>query len=137
MSNTNTDDYIVGYAKPPKEHQYPPGTSGNPKGRPKNSSAQTALSIALYESLRRSLDRKIEATENGRRKRMTIREILVGKQIQQAMKDPRARNELFKMIERADRADLEGRAGEPITIEVIGGLPDTEPGPEDLPGSEV
>ena len=27
--------YEVGYRKPPKEHQFKPGQSGNPKGRPK------------------------------------------------------------------------------------------------------
>lgn len=29
--------YDVGYAKPPKQSQFPPGKSGNPKGRPKGS----------------------------------------------------------------------------------------------------
>lgn len=28
-------DYEVGHCKPPKEHQFKPGQSGNPKGRPK------------------------------------------------------------------------------------------------------
>ncbi len=27
-------DYDVGYGKPPKQHQFPKGTSGNPKGAP-------------------------------------------------------------------------------------------------------
>ena len=31
----NSKDYEVGYKKPPKEHQFKPGISGNPKGRPK------------------------------------------------------------------------------------------------------
>jgi hypothetical protein len=34
MSNK---EYEVGYGKPPKEHQFKPGQSGNPKGRPKES----------------------------------------------------------------------------------------------------
>jgi hypothetical protein len=31
---TMTDDYEVGYRKPPKEHRFQPGTSGNQRGRP-------------------------------------------------------------------------------------------------------
>lgn len=27
-------DYAVGYCRPPKEHQFRPGESGNPRGRP-------------------------------------------------------------------------------------------------------
>ncbi len=34
MSNENHDD-SVGYKKPPKSHQFRPGQSGNPNGRPK------------------------------------------------------------------------------------------------------
>ena len=31
------DDYETGYGKPPKNSQYKPGQSGNPRGRPKGS----------------------------------------------------------------------------------------------------
>ena len=29
-------DYEVGYGKPPKEHRFKKGQSGNPRGRPKD-----------------------------------------------------------------------------------------------------
>ena len=32
-----TNEYEVGYGKPPKKHQFKPGYSGNKKGRPKGS----------------------------------------------------------------------------------------------------
>jgi len=32
-----SDDYEIGKGKAPKEHQFKPGQSGNPKGRPKGS----------------------------------------------------------------------------------------------------
>ena len=31
----DADDYEIGYKRPPKNKQFVPGTSGNPKGRPK------------------------------------------------------------------------------------------------------
>lgn len=34
--NLQDTSYEVGYGKPPKEHQFKPGQSGNPKGRPKH-----------------------------------------------------------------------------------------------------
>ncbi|MDD3594594.1 MAG: DUF5681 domain-containing protein [Candidatus Gastranaerophilales bacterium] len=35
MTEFNAKDYEVGYKRPPTEHQFKPGQSGNPKGRPK------------------------------------------------------------------------------------------------------
>ncbi len=34
-AKTKRKDYKVGYGKPPKEHQFKPGVSGHPPGRPK------------------------------------------------------------------------------------------------------
>ncbi len=43
-------DYDVGYGKPPKEHQFPKETSGNPRGRPKSGrSDSTDISALLNE----------------------------------------------------------------------------------------
>lgn len=45
-------NYEVGKGKPPKEHQFPPGKSGNPKGRPKGSkNVQDVLSKILGEKI--------------------------------------------------------------------------------------
>lgn len=45
-------NYEVGKGKPPKEHQFPLGKSGNPKGRPKGSkNVQHVLSKILGEKI--------------------------------------------------------------------------------------
>jgi hypothetical protein len=43
-----TNEYKVGRGRPPKEHRWPPGRSGNPKGRkPKKLSIEFDLKLAL------------------------------------------------------------------------------------------
>ena len=51
-------DYEVGYKKPPQEHQFKSGLSGNNKGRPKEIRN-------TYNLLNEILDQKIDIKENG------------------------------------------------------------------------
>ena len=37
MADEGAKDYEIGYCKPPKDSQFKPGQSGNPKGRPTDS----------------------------------------------------------------------------------------------------
>ena len=70
-----TRDYEVGHGKPPKEHQFQPKTSGNPKGRPKGSKNMSTL-------LEEALAQKVTVTKNGRTQKVPARELLPLKLVQ-------------------------------------------------------
>jgi len=55
--------YEVGYGRPPRQSQFKPGQSGNPKGRPKG---QKNVATILQETLYRT----VLITENGRRRKV-------------------------------------------------------------------
>lgn len=125
MSKMTPKHYDVGYGKPPKEYQFKPGQSGHP-GPKKREEVETGSSIELFKSLKNSLNRKVTVTEGGRKKRITLRDYAVQKYIQSVLNDSKALANFLKLVERADRASLDGLAGEPIVIRILGGLPEDE-----------
>jgi hypothetical protein len=60
-------DYDVGYKKPPKAHQFKPGKSGNPAGRPKGSKNLKTLVNQVADS-------RVTVNQNGRRRSISVRE---------------------------------------------------------------
>ncbi len=63
-------DYEVGYGKPPKKHQFKPGQSGNPKGRPKGRKNMATL-------IQNVLDRKVVVKQNGRERKISFSEAFI------------------------------------------------------------
>lgn len=61
------DDDLVGYGRPPRQHRFKKGVSGNRKGRPKG--ARNLATIA-----REVLPSPVEATVNGKVRRMSALE---------------------------------------------------------------
>lgn len=99
----------VGFSRPPREHQFKPGRSGNPKGRPKGSkSAQTIL--------REILTRKISARVGGKVVQMTVCQAIFTKIAEDALKgDPKAASFLINRFdmnepENNQQAQAEGAA---------------------------
>jgi hypothetical protein len=69
----------VGYGKPPRAHQFKPGQSGNPQGRPKGAKNEATI-------LRSLLDRKIEVRQGGRSRKITVFEAILMRFTEDALK---------------------------------------------------
>jgi hypothetical protein len=68
--STRSDGDSVGYGRPPKRHQFKPGRSGNPKGRPKGRKNEATLLAEL-------LHRKVTVNSGGEPKKITILEAIL------------------------------------------------------------
>jgi hypothetical protein len=66
----NADDDDVGYGKPPRAHQFKPGTSGNPKGRPKGAKSEATILQTL-------LQQKVGLNERGKMRKITLHEAIL------------------------------------------------------------
>jgi hypothetical protein len=69
----------VGYGRPPRTHQFKPGHSGNPRGRPKGAKNEATI-------LRDLLNRKIDIREGGRARKITILEAILLRFTEDALK---------------------------------------------------
>ncbi|MBR1211097.1 DUF5681 domain-containing protein [Bradyrhizobium sp. JYMT SZCCT0180] len=72
-------DLSVGYGRPPQQHRFKPGQSGNPKGRPRGSKNESTL-------VREILERKIESRSNGRTRKISVLEGIILKMVEEALK---------------------------------------------------
>ena len=90
-------DYEVGYCRPSRRAGFQKGQSGNPKGRPKGSKNLATL-------LSEALDEKVSVTQDGRRRRITKRELVVTQLVNKsASADLRAIKQLTDIVERVER----------------------------------
>jgi hypothetical protein len=74
----------VGYKHPPKEHQFRPGQSGNPAGKPKGARS-------FKSDLRDELNELVPITEGGREIELSKQRLLIKRLVGSAIEgDPRA-----------------------------------------------
>lgn len=74
-------DYEVGYSKPPRQHRFKPGQSGNPRGR----SVRKADSGSLRDEIMKELETVVTINENGKEVRVTKRQLLAKSQLKLAI----------------------------------------------------
>ena len=98
-SETESDQYAVGYQKPPKSTQFKPGQSGNPKGRPKGIKN-------LATDLSEELNEKILVTESGRSIEVTKQRAVIKTILSKSLKgDARTINTLINLIALVEQSD--------------------------------
>lgn len=71
----SADAYDVGYGKPPRTHQFRPGQSGNPHGRPKRQRGPV-LPASLNDAIVRELSRKHTITVAGKKKKLSMDKVI-------------------------------------------------------------
>ena len=87
-------DYVVGYGRPPVQHQWKKGESGNSRGRKKKAAS-------VGDTLKAKLRARIVVGESGRRRTMSMQDLILEQLIRDAAKgEPRARVLLFSLIDR-------------------------------------
>lgn len=92
------DEYEVGYGRPPKATRFKPGTSGNPKGRPKRDHS------SLGEIVHTILSEPVKYRENGRTRTASRREVALMMLVRRAIKgDVSAADILLKKRAHAQR----------------------------------
>ncbi len=97
---TGTKDYNIGYGKPPITGRFRKGTSGNPKGRPKEARN-------FKTDVREVLNSKVAITENGRTRRVTSQRATLMRLREKALKgDARAIEKLIELAREQTIEDL-------------------------------
>ena len=74
----NKKEYEVGYKRPPREYQFKPGQSGNPKGWPKKNKS-------FAEDIKDEMNELIQIQEQGKLKKITKQTALIKRLITDAL----------------------------------------------------
>lgn len=70
----------VGYGRPPKQHQFKKGRSGNPRGRPKGSKNEATI-------WREVLSKRVSIREDGKPRKASVLEAMILKYVERALGD--------------------------------------------------
>jgi hypothetical protein len=105
MPDNQESKYQVGFQRPPRHTQFRKGTSGNPKGRPRDSKN-------LATELEEALGEKVAIVENGRRRKITKRCAMIKQLVNKAASgDLRASRQLTDLEFRLNPEGVRQKSG--------------------------
>lgn len=100
---------VVGYGKPPRKHQFQPGQSGNPRGRPRGAKG-------LKAELREELNEWVTITADGKPRRIRKRRLVLKALAAQAAKgNVAAADKLLSLVIQAEGFEDERTAAKPLS----------------------
>lgn len=103
----DSDNYEVGFGKPPKTSQFKKGQSGNPMGRPKG---RLNVSTLIHQLL----EEKVMVVEKGQERSVQMMEVILRRMVNKAATgDLKAIPMVLSLVDRA----LAGEEGEVWTAE--------------------
>ncbi len=115
MPTDGSDEYEIGYKKPPVASRFQKGNNANPRGRPRSQSQGAGVLAAV---LQRALD-ETAVDGNGRRRRRSKREIVIRRLVEKSTgADLAATKLLFDLLGKADPSAL---AADPAAADPLGG----------------
>jgi hypothetical protein len=96
---SSSEDNYVGYKNPPTNTQFPKGTSGNPKGRPKKRPA---------EEIERVFNQQLDITIDGKHQSASLPRALLLKTVILALEgNPKATRAIRRFVEKASLAEAD------------------------------
>jgi uncharacterized protein DUF5681 len=105
MPDNKESKYEVGFQRPPRHTQFRKGTSGNPKGRPREAKNLAAV-------LEEALAEKVPIVENGRRRKITKRSAMIKQLVNKAASgDLRASRQLTDLEFRLNTEGVRQQSG--------------------------
>ena len=114
---TSDQEYKVGPGRPPKEHQFKPGQSGNPKGAKRK---PQSIAVDLKALLERELSKPIKLKQGEREQIVTMAHAGMKQLVAQYVKgDRHARRDLFLLADKlgVDLVPRDGSGNEPLTAQ--------------------